>query len=162
MDATILKDRQDDATAITAVDIRRAAMDLLARREHSQRELTSKLAQRFGSAGSASALIQTELERLRNDGLQSDGRFAEVYVRSRAQRLYGPARIRAELRERGISDTVIAASLQAADIDWQANLRHLIRTRFGPGPAADFKEKAKRLRFLQYRGFNAELPDDNE
>lgn len=131
-------------------------MDLLARREHSLRELNGKLAQRFGTAALTGAMIRTELERLCDDGLQSDVRFAEVYVRSRAQRLYGPVRIRAELRERGISDTVIAASLQVSDIDWQANLRQLIHTRFGHKPAADFKEKAKRLRFLQQRGFSLE------
>lgn len=131
-------------------------MDLLARREHSFRELTNKLAQRFGAVAPTQVLIQTELERLREERLQSDSRFAEVFVRSRAQRLYGPIRIKAELRERGISDTVIAASLQAADIDWQANRQQLIDNRFGRKPAADFKEKAKRLRFLQYRGFSTE------
>jgi regulatory protein len=127
-------------------------MDLLARREHSFRELHNKLTQRFGDL----PLIHSELERLREERLQSDERFAEAYLYSRARRLYGPLRIRAELRERGISDTVIAASLKASDIDWQANLRQLLDTRFAAGPAIDFKEKAKRLRFLQYRGFSAD------
>lgn len=127
-------------------------MDLLARREHSLRELDTKLTLRFGQ----NPLIQPELERLRDEHLQSDERFAEVYLHSRAQRSYGPLRIKAELRERGISDTVIAASLKASGIDWQANLQQLINTRFGRKPSADFKEKARRMRFLQYRGFNAD------
>lgn len=141
-----------DSTAPSAVDVRRAAMDLLARREHSFRELQNKLTQRFGGL----SLIHTELTRLREERLQSDERFAEAYLYSRARRLYGPLRIKVELRERGISDTVIAASLKASNIDWQANLRQLLDTRFGGRPAADFKEKAKRLRFLQYRGFSAD------
>jgi regulatory protein len=153
----VLSERDSDAagptdTTVGAVDIRRAAMDLLARREHSVRELHNKLIQRFGD----SPLISPELERLREERLQSDERFVEAYVYSRARKLYGPVRIKAELRERGISDTVIAASLKASDIDWHANLQQLIDTRFGPGPAADFKEKARRLRFLQYRGFSAD------
>lgn len=141
-----------DSKVPGAVDIRRAAMDLLARREHSFRELQNKLIQRFGNL----TLIDTELERLREERLQNDERFAEAYLYSRARRLYGPLRIKAELRERGINDTVIAASLRASDIDWQANLRQLLDTRFGGRPATDFKEKAKRLRFLQYRGFSAD------
>lgn len=137
---------------VTVVDIRRSAMDLLARREHSFRELDTKLTHRFGD----NPLIHVELERLREERLQSDERFAEVFLHSRAQRLYGPIRIKAELRERGINDTVIAALLKASRIDWQANLQQLINTRFGRIPATDFKEKAKRMRFLQYRGFSAD------
>jgi regulatory protein len=120
------------------------------------RELNNKLIQRFGDGPFIHTLIHSEIERLREERLQSDDRFAEAYLYSRARRLYGPLRIKAELRERGISDTVIAASLKASDIDWHANLRQLLETRFRAGPAADFKEKAKRLRFLQYRGFSAD------
>jgi regulatory protein len=145
-----------DPEEVSPVDIRRAAMDLLARREHSVRELNNKLIQRFGDGPFIHTLIHSEIERLREERLQSDDRFAEAYLYSRARRLYGPLRIKAELRERGISDTVIAASLKASDIDWHANLRQLLETRFRAGPAADFKEKAKRLRFLQYRGFSAD------
>jgi len=138
---------------VTGVDIRRAAMDLLARREHSLRELDNKLTRRFGE----SLLIYPELDRLRDEGLQSDERFAEVYLFSRAQRLYGPQRIKAELRERGISDTVAEATFKAADTDWRGNLEKLAASKFGDEPAIDFKEKAKRMRFLQYRGFSVEM-----
>ena len=140
------------STDSSAIDIRRAAMDLLARREHSLLELDNKLTRRFG----ANPLIYSELERLRDERLQSDERFAEAYIYGRAQRLYGPTRIKVELRERGISDTVIAASLRSAQIDWYANLEKLASNKFGAKPAVDFNEKAKRMRFLQYRGFDAE------
>ena len=135
--------------AATATDIRRAAMDLLARREHSLRELQQKLAQRFPN----NPLLESELEQLRRERLQSDERFAEVYLHSRAQRLYGPMRIKAELRERGIADVVIAKAFRDAAIDWPANLRKLEFDKFGHKPPGDVREKAKRIRFLQYRGF---------
>lgn len=138
-----------DSPDIRPADIRRAAMDLLARREHSYRELQQKLSARFADA----ELVRAELDRLRDERLQSDARFAEAYVHSRAQRLYGPLRIRIELRERGIDDALISMALSAGEIDWQANLQELVRSRFGSGAPADLKEKAKRLRFLQYRGF---------
>jgi regulatory protein len=114
-------------------------MDLLARREHSLRELHNKLTKRFGDLPLIHDLIHEETGRLRDERLQSDERFAEAYLHSRARRLYGPVRIKLELRERGISDTVIAATLKASDIDWHANLRQLIDTRFEAGPAPDFK-----------------------
>lgn len=138
----------DEAKA-TATSIRRTAMDLLARREHSRRELQQKLALRF----SENNLIERELERLCSERLQSDERYAEVYLHSRAQRLYGPVRIKAELRERGIDDDIIAAAFSAAAIDWSANLHKLETNKFGLKPPVDVREKAKRMRFLQYRGF---------
>jgi regulatory protein len=139
-------------SAATPVDVRRAAMDLLARREHSCRELFDKLARRFDDA----ALIRQELDRLAAEGLQSDARFAESYLCSRAGRLYGPVRIGNELRERGIDADMIDAALRAANVDWFHNLQKLVSDKFGGRPAADFREQAKRMRFLQQRGFRAE------
>lgn len=145
----------DDAKA-TAISIRRTAMDLLACREHSRRELQQKLALRF----SDSDLIDSELDRLCSERLQSDERYAEAYLHSRAQRLYGPTRIKAELRERGIAEDIVAAVFSAAAIDWSANLRTLESKKFGLKPPADLREKAKRIRFLQYRGFGGIVADD--
>ena len=139
-------------------------MDLLARREHSYRELCDKLIARAGDA----TLIRQVVDQLAGEGLQSDERFAESYVHSRSQRLYGPLRIKTELRERGIGDDIVSSALRAADVDWQGNLEKLVFDRFGLKPATDFKERAQRMRFLQYRGFAADairrivggLPDD--
>ena len=143
----------------SATDIRRAAMDLLARREHSFQELADKLLRRFGPT----SLIIGELERLREEGLQSDVRFAEAYVHSRAQRLYGPSRIRMELRERRISEEAIENALDESGIDWQLLLNDLICRKFGRKPPADITERAKRQRFIAYRGFNQfRLRDDTE
>lgn len=135
---------------LTATDVRRAAMDLLARREHGQYELSEKLVRRFGPT----SLISSALERLREEGLQSDVRFAEAYVHSRAQRLYGPTRIRMELRERHISEEAIDNALTEANVDWQILLRELIWRKFGRNPPTDISERAKQQRFLAYRGFN--------
>lgn len=126
-------------------------MDLLARREHSYRELIQKLSLRFADA----ELIHQAVDRLRDERLQSDYRFAETYLYSRAQRLFGPQRIKAELRERGIADDIVATVFAEAEIDWAANQVKLLHTKFGEKAPVDFAEKAKRLRFLQYRGFSS-------
>jgi len=63
------------------VYLRKTAMDYLARREHSEQELTRKLTVR----GFGEVLIETALAELVTDGLQSDARFAEAFVNSRFQ-----------------------------------------------------------------------------
>ena len=78
-------------------------MGLLARREHSARELSHKLKSRDYDEVS----IQAVIESLIDEGLQSDDRFAEQFTRSRVEKGYGPIRIRQELRERGIADSPI-------------------------------------------------------
>ena len=104
------------STLETPVAIRRSAMDLLARREHSYAELQRKLRQR----GAPSDLAEIELDRLVEDGLLSDERFCEAYIYARSQRGYGPARLREELRQRGVSESLVERSLAEADQDWQA------------------------------------------
>ena len=136
----------------SATAIRRAAMDLLARREHSRHELQQKLAQRFSDRD----LIDSELARLSDERLQSDERFVSTYIDSRARRYFGPAHIRRELRKRGIENAVIDIAFAEAGIDWSAVCDALTIKKFGPNPAMNFEEKARRARFLVSRGFPSE------
>jgi regulatory protein len=134
-------------------DIRLGAMNLLARREHSRRELKEKLSKRFEDI----ALINQELSKLETDGLLSDHRFTQAFINARANKLYGPERIRQELNRAGIQEDLIEQYLQSADIDWQACLKRLEKKKFGGLQAADFAEKVKRQRFFQYRGFDNDM-----
>ncbi len=97
------------------------------------------------------------LDDLAQRRLQSDARYAEHYVAQRAARGYGPTRIRAELRERGIGDEVIADWLDERDPVWKERLAEVARKRFGAAGPADFQDRARRARFLEYRGFGAGL-----
>lgn len=137
-------------TLETPADIRRSAMDLLARREHSYAELQRKLRQR----GAPSDLAEIELDRLVEDGLLSDERFCEAYIYARSQRGYGPARLREELRQRGVSESLVERSLAEADRDWQALADQVFAKRFPEGVAREPAERGKQLRFMQYRGFS--------
>ena len=129
------------------------SVGLLARREHSARELAGKLRSRGFEAG----VIDSVLERLAAERLQSDERFAEVYLRQRSGKGYGPQRIAAELGERGIDDGLISACFRQAEaekeIDWFERAEAVYARKFGDRPIEDMKERAKRLRFMQYRGF---------
>lgn len=137
-------------TLETPADIRRSAMDLLARREHSYAELQRKLRQR----GASGDMAEVELDRLVEDGLLSDERFCEAYIYARSQRGYGPARLREELRQRGVSESLVERSLAEADQDWQALADQVFAKRFPEGAAHEPAERGKQLRFMQYRGFS--------
>jgi regulatory protein len=126
-------------------------MDLLARREHSPAELRRKLADRDFSPGE----IEVTLEALIREGLLSEARFLEGFVDSQARRGHGPVWIRAELEKRGVAGDEVAAALAAAGRDWTALAREVRAKRFGAGRPADFRERARQMRFLQYRGFTA-------
>lgn len=135
----------------TPVSIRRAAMNLLARREHGYVELSRKLRLR----GAETEMIDVELQRLMDDGLLSEERYVESYIRSRANAGRGPMRIREELAQRGLVRELVESALAEADIDWQAQMQDLWQRRF-TGQVADLKDKAKQSRFLAQRGYAVE------
>lgn len=153
--SSVFSESGDDAVvpaAINPADVRLAAMNLLARREHSLHELQQKLRRRFPDE----AIVGLELARLREENLQSDQRYAESYLRQRSGRGYGPQRVRSEMRDRGLSDEEIADAMAALDVDWYELAARVMRKKFGATPVVDLKEKARRLRFMQYRGFHSD------
>lgn len=89
-------------------------------------------------------------------GLLSDERFAEVLVRSRRQRGYGPVRIRKELVEKGLAPEAIERWVDIHSDDWIAELQRVRRKKFGARAPKSFAERARQARFLQYRGFTYE------
>jgi regulatory protein len=131
--------------------IRVAAMNLLARREHSRLELQRKLDARFSDCAD---LVREVLNRLTEQGLQSDRRFAESYGRSRVSRGYGAQRIRLELRDKGVEDADIHGVFAELNADWFELARQTLQKKFGARRPADFKSRAKCQRFLHYRGFS--------
>jgi regulatory protein len=126
---------------------RKRALDLLARREHSRLELATKL----GARGHDDAAIAAVLSQLEQEGLLSNRRFAQSFIRARVAKGQGPVRIRLELAQRGIEEG--RDILGDADIDWDRLARAVRVKRFGPELPADYQERARRARFLQYRGF---------
>jgi regulatory protein len=140
------------ATAINPADVRLAAMNLLARREHSLHELGQKLRRRFPDE----SVVALELARLQDENLQSDQRYAESYLRQRSARGYGSQRVRREMRDKGLSDEQIADAFAAVEVDWYELAAQVMRKKFGTVPVTELKEKARRLRFMQYRGFHAD------
>jgi regulatory protein len=82
--------------------------------------------------------------------LQSDARFAEVFIRSRADKGYGAYRIRQELRQRGIEGED-AGDLK--DMDWDGRIERVYAKKYGRTVPESLPERAARERFLERRGF---------
>jgi len=144
----LLSDSEEDRFSCPN-EIRKKAMDFLARREYGQTELIKKLADK----GYLRRLVEESITRLTDQGLQSDERFAEAFVQSRINQGKGPVRIRLDLSQRGVSDAVIEMAIEECAADWHGLASDVRRRKFGDDEPADFKAKAKQMRFLQYRGF---------
>ncbi len=91
-----------------------------------------------------------------DDGLLSEQRFIDSFLASYTRRGHGPLWLRAELERRGIAGAQVAEALAGQEVDWAAEARAVREKRFGPDLPADYKERARQSRFLQYRGFSAE------
>jgi len=125
---------------------------LLACREHSCAELRRKL----HAKSYDDEIVNKVLDELIQQSLLSDERFTEQYLSSRQKRGFGPVRIKGELRERGINNELISTYLNNQDECWVETLRQTHDKKFGIEPPSSLKEKARRVRFLEYRGFTGE------
>ena len=146
----------DKPQTVNLADLRDAALRLLARREHSYKELSRKLKQR----GWPEPELESVLSDLAEKGLQSDERFAETFIRSRAQKAYGPVRIRAELGQRGIDRAQIDRALRETDADWLGLASRWYERRYRGTPPADMKDKSRRQQALARRGFDHSIVRD--
>lgn len=111
------------------VSVRRAynyAVTLLSRRDHSERELMTKLSQKGYTDGAEEAIAK-----LRNGGYVSDERFARLYVRElQTLKRYGNKRIEQELYRKGIDRDIIREVLEETDFD-ENQLVSLIERKYG-------------------------------
>lgn len=128
-------------------------MNALARREHSRLELEQKLAQRFPDCRE---LVAQVLNSLAEEGLQSDARFAESYCRAKMNRGYGRLHIENALKAKGVDPGCFRQAIHDLNPDWFELAVDALKKRFGHQPPQDFHEKARRMRFLQYRGFSSD------
>ncbi len=154
------------AKEIRPVDIRRAAMDLLARREHAFQELVNKLSTKFlrytdygysFEKESLFELIADQVFTLKNENLQSDERYVESFINGRKSSGKGPLRIRRELEQKQVSAFLIDTYLEAVVDEWRDLAQATYLKKFGEDQSKDYKEQAKRTRFMVYRGFPHDL-----
>ena len=133
------------------IKARKKAMNYLARREYGYLELQNKLE----NVGFGTETARITVDRLAYEGLQCDRRFIESFIQSRINQGKGPVRIRLDLNERKLESSLIDELLSECNEDWMAMVKQIRKKKFGPKLPVEFKEKARQMNFLKYRGFES-------
>lgn len=142
--------RGKSARELTEADVHEIAVRYLTRREYGIEELRQKLVQR----GADSAIAGKVVSDLADNDLVSDQRFTEMYVRTRMRRLYGPVKIRGELRSLGVSDYLVGQAMSFEQETWFENATQWAEKRCRG--ELDYAGRAKIHRSLMNRGFTHE------
>ena len=127
------------------------ALRLLAMREHSRLELERKL---LRYAESREALHQV-LDTLEAKNYIRPERVAESWVHRRGTK-WGSQRLQQELEAKGLEAHTIAEALQAAKATEFERAQQVWQKKFGQA-AQDRAALAQQIRFLQGRGFDADV-----
>ena len=132
---------------------RLVAADLLSRHGWTRAELTARLRRRGAPPDVAEEVVEGLVAR----GHVDDAAYARQWVESRSARGYGPARLRAELRARGVATELIAAALGAVEPDDSLEAARAVARRRLPALQRASRERAAaRLRdYLLRRGYSA-------
>ena len=125
------------------------ALDIISRREHSQKELSDKLIKKFNIPELVNSVIHGLLEK----NLLNDYRYSESYVVARKRKGFGPKKIGYELISRGVNEN-IASEVIDAEGGWNKAALKAFNKKFKAGIGEDFKEQNKQKVFLQNRGFS--------
>ena len=134
-----------EAAPDTAQELKARALRHLARREHSRAELARKLAPRAESPEALERL----LDALAAKKQLSDERYAEARAHQ-LSRKYGTARIRQDLKAKGIDEDLVGK----VSAEGEAARAAAILARKYRAPAATREERLRRMRFLLQRGFS--------
>jgi regulatory protein len=142
--------RGKTACDLTEAEVREIAVRYLSRREYGVEELRNKLLQRSAD----SQITDMVISDLADNNLVSDQRFTEMYVRMRMRRLFGPLKIRGELKSRGIADHLIAEVMPVGEDAWFDAASQWANKRCRG--ELDYAGRAKIYRSLMNRGFTHE------
>jgi len=127
-------------------------IDLLSRREHSVQELQNKLRVREFQEDEIAEVI----DYLVSKDYLSEARFADSLYRTRMNKGYGKRFIENELAQKGIDQTEIKVAAENLEINWYQQAEQVYQKRFNNSEIIDQKDKEKRIRFMQYRGFSTD------
>ena len=130
------------------VELRARALRLLARREHSRAELERKLGPHAGSSEVVAGIVEALVQKKQ----LSDERYAEERTRS-LSRKYGAARIRQDLKSKGVAPELVGRVSAEGELE---RARSILERKYRAA-ATTREERAKRMRFLQSRGFSSEI-----
>jgi len=129
-------------------DLYDQAVTLLAKRDYASGEIKRYL-KRYSSDEDS---INSVMDRLISHHYLDDSRLIEKEIKKQLAKRHGPSRIKQELRQKGLELLAIEQALEDLDVDWFELAEELRIKKFGDELPTDPKEKAKQIRYLQYRG----------
>ncbi|MEZ9437108.1 regulatory protein RecX [Vibrio atlanticus] len=129
-------------------DLYDQAVTLLAKRDYASGEIKRCL-KRYSSDEDS---INSVMDRLISHHYLDDSRLIEKEIKKQLAKRHGPSRIKQELRQKGLELLAIEQALEDLDVDWFELAEELRIKKFGDELPTDPKEKAKQIRYLQYRG----------
>lgn len=129
-------------------DLYDQAVTLLAKRDYASGEIKRCL-KRYSSDEDS---INSVMDRLISYHYLDDSRLIEKEIKKQLAKRHGPSRIKQELRQKGLELLAIEQALEDLDVDWFELAEELRIKKFGDELPTDPKEKAKQIRYLQYRG----------
>ncbi|GLR76752.1 regulatory protein RecX [Aliivibrio sifiae] len=130
------------------------AVILLAKRDYSSGEINRHLKQ---NAPDKEAVIDAVMERLISHHYLDDSRLIEKEIAKQLNKKHGLIRIKQELKQKELDSLLIEQALEDLDVDWFELAEELRVKKFGNELPKDEKEKAKQIRYLQYRGYSLSI-----
>lgn len=147
--------------------LRSTALAWLGRQEYYEAKFRQKLKDKEATEEQIELIVGEFIE---NNWL-SELRYCEAFVRSRIAKGQGKIRIQADARQKRLDQDYLIQAFDNIETDWFEQALQTYNRRYGDKPLdnsddgfeqtqekrlARAKEKAKRMRFMQSRGFNQE------
>ena len=136
------QERSDDDNKAYAYALR-----LLTAREYGYDELLRKVSQKYQNQTAENAVM-----RCRENGLQSDERFAQLLCRHAEIKLSGPGSVKIDAMRRGLDPDELDPYLD--EIDFDALALAFLQKRYASAPDLSYAGKRKMLAALYRRGFD--------
>lgn len=130
------------------------AYRLLARRDYSEQELSTKLL----AKGFTEEAVTHAVTRLKEQKYLNDSRLAADQIERLTAQGFGPAGIKAKLTQKGFSSETIAHVLTAnEEMDVRASARQILASRFSADALKQPQTYARAFRLLLRRGYSQEV-----
>ncbi|MBQ4630533.1 MAG: regulatory protein RecX [Clostridia bacterium] len=132
------------------------AFDILSRKPVSKKELENALSQK----GFDDAVTVQVIEEMSNLGYIDDYEYATLFLEHCRQKMWGEKKIRYEMKQKGIDESVISEIL--SDLDSEDDIEEMVKliiSKYGTEDLSDMKTKAKITRYFASRGFDFSFID---
>ncbi|WP_240223474.1 regulatory protein RecX [Rheinheimera hassiensis] len=133
-------------------DLKRMALNWLSRRDYSEAQLSQRLSRQGGEADDIAKVIAW----CKAENYLDQQRFISMLVRSRVNKGYGLGYIVQECRQQNISREQVLQCAAELEIDWFALAQQLYQKKYGQSTVTEYKDKFKRMAYMQRRGFSNE------